>query len=1278
MYNRLPKLFEVSEIDLNRLDEKESVDIFRKLLHAEAYSQVFPVDKINISPNTKEADAGIDAIVEAFPDLQEEGLLKPNGAIYQIKSDDKFKGFSKGSIIKELLGIDKEQYEAIENSKAEILRRLKPGIIKALEANKSYILVSFRKAAAGNKKQTAIDLIKKILETTGFCNAKVDIFDSTNLIGFINKYPSIVLNLKRAGNLAFFSHYEISQSGFYNQNFKEDKCRVEIITKLQSLLRGLGSLHIRVLGDAGIGKTKLVIEATSPADLASSVIYCKEFKYFEGSELYLHIIRNPHIKVILIIDECNYINASKLWQDIKNLCPNLKLITIYNDSIEEERSSDIRTINIPALDKQAIRQILEKDYTLDEYKSQHIAELCEGFPRVAHIVGENLKSEDNLSAFNNLNTIWDRYIAGTDEANSDETRKKLLVLKCISLFKKFGYDKQNINEAKFISGLIEKKDASINWDNFIKYVEEFKKRKILQGDFALYITPKIFHIWLFCKYWEQESPAFFDFNKFIENMPEQLIDWLAEMFEYAGESPASRAIVNNIFSKDGLFKDINSVNNTRFSRFFLKLTSANQELALKWLDNIITNSSDEDLLNFKEGRMNIVCALEKIIFIDKYFKEGSKLLFRLAENENEFYYSNNASGEFKARFPIYLSKTQVDLSTKFELIKELFTKNINNKQSLEIILGAISSALETRYFGCFSGAERQGIRTYEAYVPKTYGEIFDYYENNWNLLIDNLDNLPKSIQVKVVKLIFAEDYGLMGLNEYWFKKVVQTIIEVEKKKIIPDKDFLKELIGLIRILKSNKIQLNLDYFKMLENLRDKLYGENFESGLKAALSLDNWNDYDFNEQGEHIDNLKIKIDRLAQEAVNKREIVESNLYWLISNEAKNSYGFAYEFSKLDNNFILEKVLSAYENDEKASPLFISGYLRAYFEKSEDECEELLDKLAKEDSFVRLIPDITWRACPSDRGIQRTIILLKDKKIHTNQLYTYFHIDKMSDASLIGLLKLLITENSSVSMNIALDLVFYLKTFRKADDFNFDKKLLYRILTKSISPKDKEGNDIRQKQHEWVEIAKKTVTKYPDKKLCLILANEMVKNLRKDDTLMGSYHSEALIILDLLAQNFQDNIWNIVMNALENTKSAKTYLTIGDWLRGDYAFNEVPGALELFDDKLIFNWIDENVSSRAPLIARYAPRYLITEEKCLARKILIKYGDMEKVQTELYANFGSGGHVGPRSQYLLDKKEYFENYLKNETNSNVIKWVKKYIKYLEYDIEQSKIEEERFS
>jgi hypothetical protein len=192
--------------------------------------------------------------------------------------------------------------------------------------------------------------------------------------------------------------------------------------------------------------------------------------------------------------------------------------------------------------------------------------------------------------------------------------------------------------------------------------------------------------------------------------------------------------------------------------------------------------------------------------------------------------------------------------------------------------------------------------------------------------------------------------------------------------------------------------------------------------------------------------------------------------------------------------------------------------------------------------------------------------------------------------------------------------------------------------------------------------------------CLCYLND--REEQEDHTLMGSYKSETLVILDLLVQNFQEDLWSIIIDTFENTKSAKTYLTIADWFRGDYAFNEIPGSLELFDKNLIFNWIDEDISSKAPLMARYVPRYLKVTEKCLAREILIKYGGNDDVKKELYCNFGSGGHVGPQSQYLTEKKESFESYLKDEKNANVIKWVKKYIEYLEQDIKQSKIEEER--
>src|SRR4051812_29423896 len=67
----------------------------------------------------------------------------------------------------------------------------------------------------------------------------------------------------------------------------------------------------------------------------------------------------------------------------------------------------------------------------------------------------------------------------------------------MALFKRFGFKKPVEREGIEIAGLASRTEPRITLPKFSGIVEELRGRRILQGEATLYITPKLFHIWLF-------------------------------------------------------------------------------------------------------------------------------------------------------------------------------------------------------------------------------------------------------------------------------------------------------------------------------------------------------------------------------------------------------------------------------------------------------------------------------------------------------------------------------------------------------------------------------------------------------------------------------------------------------------------------------------------------------------------------------------------------------------------------------------------------------------
>ena len=344
--------------------------------------------------------------------------------------------------------------------------------------------------------------------------------------------------------------------------FVSGQSQKELIANLQNeLRRNDDTVHVRVLGEPGIGKTKLVLEATRTDDLSPLVIYCSASQ-FRDSVLMNELLRDDNqFSTILVIDECDPDSRSYIWDKLRYRGPRIKLIAIYNDY--EEQSGGITYYDIPPLEDEQIRNIIVREYQIPADQANRWVELCDGSPRVAHVIGQNLLNnpEDLLKPPSTVN-IWERYIVGRANPDSQEVKDRRRVLRHVALFKRFGYERSVVREAEAIA-----QKSGIEWNKFQEIVGDLKDRKILQGEFTLYITPKALHIKLWTEWWDIYGRGF-DLEEFKQGLRPELLEWFYEMFQYAAESEAASRIVKDLLGPNDPFQNDENLKTRLGSGFF--------------------------------------------------------------------------------------------------------------------------------------------------------------------------------------------------------------------------------------------------------------------------------------------------------------------------------------------------------------------------------------------------------------------------------------------------------------------------------------------------------------------------------------------------------------------------------------------------------------------------------------------------------------------------------------------------------------------------------------
>lgn len=1259
-----PTIFTVTNRQLAYLAAGPAIELLGGILRAEARRIGLPPTSINISNWVDVADGGIDATITAPASSLQGTVITPGKTGFQVKTGTAFQPRQESHVRRELFG-----------NRPPSRANLGASVRACLDAYGRYVLVCTGVDLPDAQERQALKHLKTLFARCGYKRANVEIWSQNKLIGILEPFASLRLRVNGKEQAIFQTHKSWSGEEEMRKAFKaggEQHTFVDTVRK--ELRRTDEAVHVRVIGEPGIGKTRAVLEATNAQDLSPLVIYCGSASKFRDSVLMNELLKEDNaFAVIAVVDECDEEARSYIWNKFRNVGPRIKLITIYNEP--DESSGTTVYIDAPPLGKEEIVAIF-KEYGVPTETSDRWVEFCSGSPRVAHVIGANLKSNpvDVLRSPDTVD-VWGRYIVGRDVAGSEAVRQRRIVLEHLALFKRFGFGPRVSAEAKAIAAIVKEADSAITLARFEAIIRELRHRKILQGENTLYITPKALHIKLWADWWDTHG-GLFDPETFGSKLDGNLQAWFDDMFRYAAESEAALTVVARLLGEDGPFRDGQYLKERRGARLFLALTDADPKKALSCLKRTIGTWSRERLLAFTEGRREVVWALERIVIWRELFCDGAILLLQLAEAENETW-GNNASGIFAQLFsPGYgpVSATEASLDERFPILKEAFESNSPTRRA--VALKAVEAALETQHFSRAYGAERQGLRREpQLWVPKTYGELFDGYRRVWKLVWERLEQLPDEERNRAISILLDHSRGLATIRNLE-PMVIETLTALATK---PHADRKKLVETIERVLHYDGKAMSTEMRERWRALRDSLLGAGFHALMERYVAMDLLEDK-FDDEGKHTDKAGPKIDELAGQVLDDPALLDAELPWLVTSAAKNGFRFGYSVGKKDRNWsLLPRILDALRNaGENRSAFFAGGYFRALREHDTELWERTLDGLTRDQHLRESLPELTWRSGPSDRAMRRLLDLANGGLIPLGSFHMFAFggvIEGLTHDIFNAIIEFLLGTGERDGVLMALDLYqFYYA--RRDSRQSLPKDLTLRLLTApQLFVKDESRDRPEMQEYDWTEIAKILLEKYPD--VALQLAEPMLEHFGEDGTIVGGFHSQSYSVLNEIVRRFPREVWHRVTRYLGPPIDKRAY-RLKSWLRGDeFSDRGEAGVLALIPIDELWRWVDENVDERAWYLAYMAPKQLFTEGRvCVAREILVRYGDRRDVRENLRANFSSEGWWGSESSHYANKKQQLLAFKSDETDPNVKRWIDEYVALLDKEIEDARIREER--
>lgn len=1140
------------------------------------------ITKIRTTLRLTEKDAGIDA----FTDVNgiDDSLLSTGTTVWQFKAS----------------------WDGPAGLKKELR---KPGVNAAFAEGAGYTLVVGKSMAVGGHhgQMSRQKLLEGLAREEG-CSGRVRLVTPDLLAAWIAEDPAALFEVMPQVH-GFMSVGRVLQADSRHAiTFESDDQRSEIIESISTWLHGPNPQRVshRIQGAAGVGKTRLALEAVQSAGLEDAVLYSPEVP----SSLYLFdwVANNERAQAMVIIDECEEPVALEKLEARARMCGGrLRLLTV-GPGVERR---DVFALGV--LDDEAMTKVVNDAAAgLPDEIVRWIVQKTEGFVKLAYVVAQAISRR----GIRNLSDLpRDSEVSGFVQKMLIEAPEGRDALQGIALLSRVGFKDGVEAEGQAIAKFI-----GIDWNNMQRLLKPAIDLGIVstRGRYW-YVSPELLGLWLAADFWRSQSHRI---SELVEGLPfSESVSAFYSRFSGLGEIPEAKEVLEQALGPQGPFQTIESLNDSRISNFFSALARTVPLGAADTAFRLTTGATRDELLEFGKGRREFVWALESLLTRRDTFLPAVRTIGLLAEAENESI-NNSATGVWADVFLVMLAETEVPFEERLGILEGAIRSSNPITRRLGVV--GLSKALEGYEVKVLQGSN-SGIPR-GSWRPKSVEEFRDLKRGPLGLLALVVADPDEVVRKDALAVLIKSLRYLVEL------RLTSEWVDVANKAILVSDAERRNLWGEIQLaLEYEKDHLNESDRSRLEELASTYFGTHFSDRLRRylgkgmaaniLLSEDEW-------RGE--------LEGLAREAVSSQAELIDELSWLTSGEAEQIWPFAVEIGKLDvTQELLPMLLQAVEGSEDSR--LLSGYLEGQIEVGGDEAlewrEALLDDLSKDEQTAPLAWDATTRGRASDNGLLRLLHISDHGWVDPTWLallrYGAWPL-VLSDNSLSLLLDRLHGAGTPEAMTAALDILDRrISVSGGTSDLPTDLAALsWRLLENpagwSHEPMLSWG---------WKRLGKSMM------EVDALRVAAIVVQLATQGRL--SLHDEKLEILERSAADEPEATWNLLGEAL--LESAAPYRFTWEL--------QAAGLLTKFPAVVIETWLRENGCGAARVVAQAIPMDqdpIPDITKILLRECAAESGP------ELARNFLSGTWIG-NSEPFWQKKLDLARRLSADSVPQVAEW-----------------------